>query len=31
MKEIKRIATQRGEIKTRLDRQLEGVGIMMDS
>ena len=31
MKEIKRIGLQRGEIKQRLDRQLEGVGLMMDS
>lgn len=30
MKEIRRLQMQRGEVKGRLDRQLEAVGFMMD-
>jgi hypothetical protein len=30
MKEIKRLQIQRGELKSKLDKQLEQVGLMMD-
>jgi hypothetical protein len=30
MREIKRLQLQRSEVKLRLDRQLEAVGMMMD-
>lgn len=30
MREIKRLQLQRSEVKLRLDRQLESVGMMMD-
>ena len=30
LKEVRRLATQRGEVKSKMDRQMEGVGIMME-